>query len=256
MARAVGLGLAIASLCALAGIPSAASPSRRRAQDLARAYPQTIARVDAARVVMRNGRVFAVSDGVRGKSDERRLNAPDIDDMFVEPYIPGPPPRPPTGEPGRARYEPLFNAMYGDCDNGGVRLRRVAWMPGRHGGGVLFTTVNGADKALEAVVRDLERLPPSMTKYLVPAGGTYNCRKIQGTPRRSMHAYGAAIDISTRYSDYWMWKGEGSAWRNRIPMEVVEAFERHGFIWGGKWRHFDTMHFEYRPEMMPPPARS
>jgi hypothetical protein len=28
----------------------------------------------------------------------------------------------------------------------------------------------------------------------------------------------------------------------------VEIFERHGFIWGGKWGHFDTMHFEYRPE--------
>jgi hypothetical protein len=31
----------------------------------------------------------------------------------------------------------------------------------------------------------------------------------------------------------------------------VEIFERHGFIWGGKWFHYDTMHFEYRPEMLP-----
>nr|QQZ50129.1 M15 family metallopeptidase [Phenylobacterium glaciei] len=28
-----------------------------------------------------------------------------------------------------------------------------------------------------------------------------------GTARRSMHAYGAAIDISTAQSDYWLWKG-------------------------------------------------
>jgi hypothetical protein len=21
-------------------------------------------------------------------------------------------------------------------------------------------------------------------------------------------------------------------------------------IWGGKWGHFDTMHFEYRPELL------
>ena len=38
--------------------------------------------------------------------------------------------------------------------------------------------------------------------------------------------------------------------RNRIPMEIVEVFEKHGFIWGGKWYHYDTMHFEYRPEII------
>jgi hypothetical protein len=33
-----------------------------------------------------------------------------------------------------------------------------------------------------------------------------------------------------------------------MSRERVEIFERHGFIWGGKWYHYDTMHFEYRPE--------
>jgi hypothetical protein len=33
-------------------------------------------------------------------------------------------------------------------------------------------------------------------------------------------------------------------------LEIVEIFERHGFIWGGKWYHFDTFHFEYRPEII------
>ena len=35
-----------------------------------------------------------------------------------------------------------------------------------------------------------------------------------------------------------------------VPLPVVEAFEAEGFIWGGKWYHYDTMHFEYRPELM------
>lgn len=39
---------------------------------------------------------------------------------------------------------------------------------------------------------------------------------------------------------------------NTFEMKIVEIFERHGFIWGGRWYHFDTMHFEYRPEMNPP----
>jgi len=35
-----------------------------------------------------------------------------------------------------------------------------------------------------------------------------------------------------------------------IPAAAVEAFERHGFVWGGKWLFFDTMHFEYRPDIL------
>ena len=30
----------------------------------------------------------------------------------------------------------------------------------------------------------------------------------------------------------------------------VGLSEKHGFIWGGKWYHYDTMHFEYRPEII------
>ena len=41
------------------------------------------------------------------------------------------------------------------------------------------------------------------------------------------------------------------AYKNRIPMEIVRIFEKHGFIWGGRWSHYDTMHFEYRPELLP-----
>ncbi|HNY22827.1 MAG TPA: M15 family metallopeptidase, partial [Treponemataceae bacterium] len=34
------------------------------------------------------------------------------------------------------------------------------------------------------------------------------------------------------------------------PAAVVEAFEREGFVWGGKWLLWDNMHFEYRPELL------
>ncbi|MBK7265510.1 MAG: M15 family metallopeptidase [Ignavibacteriales bacterium] len=38
--------------------------------------------------------------------------------------------------------------------------------------------------------------------------------------------------------------------RNSIPVEIVHIFEKHGWIWGGRWYHYDTMHFEYRPEIV------
>jgi hypothetical protein len=34
------------------------------------------------------------------------------------------------------------------------------------------------------------------------------------------------------------------------PEAVVGIFQSHGFIWGGKWAHFDVIHFEYRPEII------
>jgi hypothetical protein len=34
------------------------------------------------------------------------------------------------------------------------------------------------------------------------------------------------------------------------PKEIVRIFEKNNFVWGGKWVHFDMMHFEYRPEII------
>ncbi len=36
----------------------------------------------------------------------------------------------------------------------------------------------------------------------------------------------------------------------QISERDIDIFERHGFIWGGRWYHFDTMRFEYRPELL------
>jgi hypothetical protein len=67
-----------------------------------------------------------------------------------------------------------------------------------------------------------------------------------------VHAFGAAIDLNARFGDYWQWRKGGGpiVWKNRIPLPIVEIFERHGFIWGGKWYHYDSLHFEYRPEII------
>jgi hypothetical protein len=167
---------------------------------LARAYPDHVASVDATHVVMRDGTRLAISDGIAGKTRAERLRRPDIDDMFADPYVFGRPQGPPQGgeDPGRARNEPFFDRVYGDCRRGEVspRLRNVRWMPGRGGTPLQVTTVNDVAGRLEAVIRDLDRLPPAMTRYLVPSAGTYNCRVIAGTDQRSMHAYGVAIDIN------------------------------------------------------------
>jgi peptidoglycan LD-endopeptidase CwlK len=69
----------------------------------------------------------------------------------------------------------------------------------------------------------------------------------------SNHSFATAIDLNVDKAAYWRWQSPTQLEtfsRKNWPSEIIEAFERHGFIWGGKWWHFDTMHFEYRPEII------
>ncbi len=244
-----GFGLMVTAL--LAGGP--APSSGPGPADLARVYPDFVRTADSDWVTMANGTRWAVSDGISGKSAADRLARPDIDDMFADRYRPFVAATPPASDedPGRVRFQPLFQAMYGNCARGEVarRLRPVAWLPRHRGGTIMVTTVNGVADRLEDVIAELDRLPAPMIADLTPHAGSYACRNIAGTKTPSMHGFGAAIDISTTRADYWRWSRNG--YRNRIPMAIVRIFERHGFIWGGRWAHFDTMHFEYRPELLP-----
>jgi hypothetical protein len=119
---------------------------------------------------------------------------------------------------------------------------------------VRITSVNGVDRQLDAVSRELDRLPATDLSFLYPIGGTYACRPVADTGQTSMHGWGAAIDINTKFSDYWLWRRGAAdgmpAYANHIPPQIVAVFEKFGFIWGGRWAHFDTMHFEYRPELL------
>jgi hypothetical protein len=117
------------------------------------------------------------------------------------------------------------------------------------------TRRHGVDRALASALGELSGLGERIRPYLTPSAGTFNWRPIAGTTRLSPHSFATAIDINTAFSNYWRWAPQGTAgqpivYKNRIPPEVVHVFERHGFIWGGRWYHYDTMHFEYRPELI------
>jgi hypothetical protein len=81
-------------------------------------------------------------------------------------------------------------------------------------------------------------------KFAFPSAGTFNCRTVKDTGARSMRAWGAAIDVNTKFADYWLWGPKGQlpeslAFRHRANLRKAWLH------WGGKWGHFDTMHFEY-----------
>lgn len=253
-----GVASAVCALPATGQGPLVAEEAVRRVERLAAAYPGAIDRVDGNALVWKDGTRMTIDDGRGPKPHEEMLATADLKDMFLQAYSAGTPEKlPPLNfDPGRARNAAFFDKLYGDCRKGEVagNLVDVVWLPRKWGRTVKATKLNGVAEKLAAVSKELDALPARFDPYLFPSAGTYNCREIAGTTRVSAHGHGIAIDIATERSDYWRWAGAkaGGAipYRNRVPMEIVEIFERHGFIWGGKWYHYDTMHFEYRPELI------
>lgn len=224
---------------------------------LKEAYPDHLAAVEDGAVVWRDGTRLPIDDGRGAKSFDDLVRAPDLQDIFAIPYPTGPIVPPGVdADPGRARPEAFFDRMYGNCRAGGVEknLVEIAWMPSRGRTQLRVTRVNGVAEKLKAVSDELEQLPRSFDRYLNPVAGTYACRVIAGTERLSTHGHGIAIDLALKHAHYWRWSKPDAdgryTWRNAIPEEIVRIFEKHGFIWGGRWYHYDTMHFEYRPELL------
>jgi hypothetical protein len=243
---------------ALAG-RAAAEPTRpggdARFARLVAAYPDHLVSVEGDMLAWRDGTRMPIGADQPARDFETMLRTATIADQLRQDYVPGPMRGPPPRDhsPGRLRHPAFFERMYGDCRRGETarHLRPVTWMPSTRQQALSVTTVNDVATRLERVIAALDTLPDRFKSYLLPAAGTFACRAVSDTGLPSVHAYGAAVDIAVRQSDYWVWS---RAWgdfpyRNRIPFEIVEPFEAERFIWGGKWYHYDTMHFEYRPEL-------
>ncbi len=222
-------------------------------------YEGFITRVEASDkgeifFVMKSGARILYDDG-RPKTFEQRLNQPDVQDMMHLPYQPGPvtKPVPENYDPGRFRVERFLRSVYGDTER---RIRENLVPVDFCGTRVKFNVQNGAASALKLVNADLSSLlrkNPNIEPFVTPLGGTYNNRVIEGTDRMSPHSFGIAIDLNPKRGAYWRWAGkklDPFALRRGYPTEIISVFEKHGFIWGGKWAHYDLMHFEYRPELL------
>ncbi|MBE6049305.1 MAG: M15 family metallopeptidase [Clostridium sp.] len=222
------------------------------------AYPGYIKDIEKSNdnkvyIVMKSGKKILYDDHVE-KSHEEKLANPDISDMLEQIY-----PLEMTTEimdkgfdPGRARHYELLSEVYGS--NQSAITKNLTKLKSGYTN-YQFNSKNGASAALDQTLSDLICLSKSNNKIggiLYPASGTFNYRVISGTGRLSPHAYGIAIDLKSDRRDYWKWCTKEEA-RTRLleyPEDLVKTFERNNFVWGGKWGHFDILHFEYRPEII------
>jgi hypothetical protein len=223
---------------------------------LSKWYPVEPVRADGGWMArLPGGKTYPFDDG-RAKSFEQKLEAPDLEDTFSLPYRTGPiePVTRENEDPGRIRFDPLFHAAYGASQEQ-VEVVEIDFL------GQKLKVNRKVAPAFERVERRLGealKKAPALRPYLTKVGGTFNWRKIANTNRQSAHSYGVSIDLNVARSHYWEWAKPKLPvrWANQIPQAIVEAFEAEGFIWGGRWYHYDTMHFEYRPELLDPACRT
>lgn len=70
------------------------------------------------------------------------------------------------------------------------------------------------------------------------AGG-FNYRLMRSGTRLSMHSWGCAIDLDSSRNAY----GDATPNFGTLPV-VLDAFNSEGWIWGGRWKRPDGMHFQ------------
>lgn len=207
------------------------------------------------------GRAIHFQDGRMLAED--RLGEVDRYDPFFYSYALGPLKGPPPLNENPVRSTDVLELLFGRTE---AEIRR-------HCGSATFLNhrlfINSlAIEPLRAVEREIlaaAQRDPEVAGWIedLDIAFSFMDKGIAGSTSRSYHAWGLAVDLVPDSYDgkqvYWRWSRvfNREGW-HRIPLAqrwsppqaVIEAFERHGFVWGGKWAHFDTIHFEYRPEIL------
>lgn len=229
---------------------------------LQRAYPDQIKTASSQAIEWEDGTLMRNAQ-IPGRSDEEKFLHPTLVDQVEDVVYPaGIQASPPASDPGRIRYEPFFRKMYGEtAAEVEKNLVTIYWMPTIFGNRfpLRVTKINGVDKRLQLISQELENLSFTAFPYLENPDA-YRWRYIANTQQLSMHSFGIAVDINIANTHYWQWdlkkqnreikEDAELTYPTPIPWEIVLIFEKYGFIWGGKWHHYDTMHFEYRPELL------
>lgn len=222
------------------------------------AYPENIIGVEKSPkgdlYIVTASKKKILYDDKKNKSFDTKFSSPDLQDMMEQIY--------PLQwiskvqdkgfDPGRTRVYSLLSEVYGANKSQSSRnLTNV-----NLGFGTLqFNKKNNAAASLKKAVEEANaaaKSDPKIWGCMAPSSGTYNYRVISGTGQLSPHAFGIAIDLARDKRDYWKWATEeqGSQRIKEYSQQLVSIFEKNNFVWGGKWSHFDILHFEYRPEII------
>lgn len=103
------------------------------------------------------------------------------------------------------------------------------------------TTVNNSIKGKLESIHSEWSGKGGNSSYRVYSVGAYNCRRVTGGSRYSVHAYGLAVDVNPRDNPYVKKSG---ACPTNMPSSFSGMFTGRGFGWGANWTSVcDAMHF-------------
>jgi hypothetical protein len=219
-------------------------------------YPNLIQSADESTIVFKNGISLPYKTADVKRSWDDKINHADLAMQLSQSYDAGgiqtPPPY--LFDPGRLRYQPFFQTLYGKDQKAIEKnLVRIDWPTLKGSIKLPVSRINDVDKKLHAIGQEIAKLPKS-DRIWAENATTYAYRVIKDTDRLSMHSFGIAIDLAPTTTQYWKDEAPNETdkigYKNTMPLSIVRIFEKHGFIWGGRWYHYDTMHFEYRPELL------
>jgi len=96
------------------------------------------------------------------------------------------------------------------------------------------------DEFIDAIEECLDLgVPPDRLVY----GGIYSYRLKRGMSKISTHTFGIAIDIDPARNPLGkQWAGCKSDMMHPL---IIKNFEKRGFVWGGRWKRPDPMHFQF-----------
>lgn len=202
-------------------------------------------------LIMKSGNRILYDDK-KNKTIQEKINNPDLQDMMEQQYNLKNINDIANEDPGRIRHYQLLKEVYGNTKKEiEANLKNLKF-------GNKYYAFNSKNNAYENLNKSMNevinicKVDNTVYNYIYPISGTFNYRVISGTNRLSPHSFGIAIDLASNKSDYWKWasKEAGKKRLNSYPKNIVKIFENNNFIWGGKWKHFDILHFEYRPEFI------
>ena len=171
--------------------------------------------------------------------------------------------RQPARQPAPRRSNYFFESLWNSSNRDQARAQQVQLSFLGH----TLTIHSGIApiiRRIEEIIVNESATDPAVRQWIHSLGTVtgWNWRTVASSGNRSFHSYGIAIDLLPRnlggLATYWLWTSQyNPQWWNipfseryHPPDAVIRAFESFGFIWGGKWiNSFDTMHFEYRPEV-------
>jgi hypothetical protein len=162
-----------------------------------------------------------------------------------------------------AERSPFYEALYA-CHTREEAYQQQEWIIFMGRRVQVHKSIKAPLGKVEAQIFELEKSDKTITEWRkrLYSITSWNWRNVAGSANRSYHSYGIAIDLLETQQPgketYWQWtRNKGINWRTvtagqRLdpPGSVIRAFEEQGFIWGGTWPWYDTMHFEYRPELL------